>query len=977
MHSVTREQIAINQIAYKRDNSSPKLVLIKGAPGVGKTTLSWELCRRWSRGELWTDYSLVVLLRLRDENIQTATRLVDLFQCEDAGISEDIQSDIRSLQGSRVLFILEGLDELPQKYIQDTESIFLKLVAGHLLPSCTVVVTTRPWAMSILPTSCSSRLDQLIEILGFTDEQIQEYVSNMISIKEAPPEFQTYLDEHPQIENAMYNPLYARIVVEVFREYYDVENKNMPSTTTELYTSYCVVLVKRHLTNYPVEEEWNDDLWKLPQSLQHQFHHLCEIAYQGIDKQQLVFSKSDIRNAIDTLGFMNSVNPLYQSAVRKVAPSYHFIHLTLQEFLAAVHIWKNHTKQEQLIFFETKSEEGVILQFLAGLTEFNDPWTRCVLPVPKYDGECSNEKVWDLSTDSIILWLYESKNQNLLTMYKSVILRANLRDFRGYNYDITSFDRRYFKALGYILATGKFQISFDCPLEENDSCIIYHCISKSLGSELKASRKSSSTLKCLSLFFDHYCFFANISPLLLHFQTPSKMLQIHSEEKYITCDSSFYEYIKTVEEIELDNLSNGFLESLVSNIRLRRIKLNYLNDCQKLCTLVKESQSLKSLELTSTYLASCSFPLLECTMSLGLNALSLKQMKSLSSNFKDIQSFFRSLIFSFDGAGLHLDGYESFVSAVEFFVLEGSKDTIIQEFNYLNPLFEAICASSSIKEVTLSLLSFSNQKSLSGPSLEGLSAHTSLRELRIVNCLTTSIIACHILRALQMNTSVEYLVISIDFEVDSIVDSFGALVRENKSLLEIKIPILSVCNNSDGLVALMEHVSNSQLQNFGIWFDKFSFESTSNISSAVCNILSKNKSLQFLKIPLFSGQDYCVPIAKSLSNSSTLQTLIFKPSCYSPPDESSSICFHLSRSADKGIEVDISIVEAKALGEMLTVNKSLRIIHLPANFCDCSPIITGLAKNTTMEEFVVNKNMKKSAIHCVDYHIARRTIIFQ
>ena len=104
LDSITGEQIAIDQIACKVDISSPKLVLVKGAPGVGKTTLSWELCRKWSRGELWTDYSLVVLLRLRDENIHTATRLVDLFQYEDAGISEDIQSEIQSTQGQGVLF---------------------------------------------------------------------------------------------------------------------------------------------------------------------------------------------------------------------------------------------------------------------------------------------------------------------------------------------------------------------------------------------------------------------------------------------------------------------------------------------------------------------------------------------------------------------------------------------------------------------------------------------------------------------------------------------------------------------------------------------------------------------------------------------------------------------------------------------------------------------------------------------------------
>ena len=293
MNSVTREQIAINQIACKIDNSCPKLVLIKGAPGVGKTTLSWELCRRWSRGELWTDYSLVVQLQLRDENTRTATSVVDLFQCEDAGISEDIQYDIQSTQGHGVLFIFEGLDELPQVYIQDKGSIFVKLITGCLLPSSTVLITTRPWTVSDLPKSCSSRLDQLIVILGFTQEQIKEYVSTMIRMEEAPAELQIYLNAHPHICSAMYNPLYARIVVEVFRE----KGTVFPNTTTELYTAYCRVLIERHLADHPVEEEWNGDLRNLPQSLQPQFSHICKVAFQGTtkEKQQLVFSRRTFR----------------------------------------------------------------------------------------------------------------------------------------------------------------------------------------------------------------------------------------------------------------------------------------------------------------------------------------------------------------------------------------------------------------------------------------------------------------------------------------------------------------------------------------------------------------------------------------------------------------------------------------------------------------------------------------------------------
>ena len=59
-----RETITMDQIASKVEGKLSKLVVIKGAPGGGKTTLSWELCRRWANDEVWTDYSLVVLLRL-------------------------------------------------------------------------------------------------------------------------------------------------------------------------------------------------------------------------------------------------------------------------------------------------------------------------------------------------------------------------------------------------------------------------------------------------------------------------------------------------------------------------------------------------------------------------------------------------------------------------------------------------------------------------------------------------------------------------------------------------------------------------------------------------------------------------------------------------------------------------------------------------------------------------------------------------
>ncbi len=379
LNGFPRERITMDQIASKVEGKFPKLVVIKGAPGGGKTTLLWELCRRWANGEGWTDYSLVVLLRLRDKNVQEAVELVNLFQCKNIDTSKNVVATtlIRNHHGHGILFILEGLDELPPS-LKHEDSIFMKLITGHLLSSCTVLVTTRPWATCDLPVTCISRIDQFIEILGFSSKEIQEYIDQMIEAG-APSELREYINSNPHIFSAMYNPLHARIVVKFYRENY--ENSN-PNTTTELYTAYSQILIKRFLHDYPAESDWSDELSELPSlselpiSLQVHFDKLCQIAYNGITKakQQLVFFKEDVVDASTTLGFMNSVHSLYKSAMKKnSSPSYNFLHRTLQEFLAAFYIWRTYSQQEQLLFIETQSiNYSVIILFLAGLIKLSD-----------------------------------------------------------------------------------------------------------------------------------------------------------------------------------------------------------------------------------------------------------------------------------------------------------------------------------------------------------------------------------------------------------------------------------------------------------------------------------------------------------------------------------------------------------------------------------------------------------------------------
>ncbi len=453
-----RGTITMDQIASKVEGKFSKLVVIKGAPGGGKTTLSWELCRRWANGEVWTDYSLVVLLRLRDENVQEAVELVDLFQCEDTDVSKSVYSLIRKNQGQGVFFILEGLDELTPS-LREKDSIFMKLITGRLLPASTVLVTTRPWAVCDLPVTCSPRVYQFIEILGFSSEQIQEYIDLMIK-DGAPPELREYVNSNPRISSAMYNPLHARIVVEVYKENHDKKSNSIfPNTTTELYTTYSRVLIERYLHKNPayLDSDWSGELSELPSSLQVHFDKLCRIAYNGItkEKQQLVFFKEDVVDTSTTFGFMNSVHPLYKSTKKSnSSPSYNFLHLTLQEFLAAFYVWKNNTPRELLILFETKANDGsyeMILLFLAGLTKLDDPWTQCVLPTPYvfYEkGSSKAERMCEFSSDQI-LWIYESQNaQAMKDLYCNVLYKPPLGDC-----GIDQF------ALGYVVASAHVKVT--------------------------------------------------------------------------------------------------------------------------------------------------------------------------------------------------------------------------------------------------------------------------------------------------------------------------------------------------------------------------------------------------------------------------------------------------------------------------------------------------------------------------------------
>jgi len=131
------------------DITLQRMILVEGAPGVGKSTFAWEFCRRWERGEIAKQYQLVLLVRLRDQRISKAQSLADLIYHSSDHIRQVVVEQLETTFGDNTLIILEGFDELPST-CRTESSVFLQLIHGQLLPLATVLVTSRPWATRVI-----------------------------------------------------------------------------------------------------------------------------------------------------------------------------------------------------------------------------------------------------------------------------------------------------------------------------------------------------------------------------------------------------------------------------------------------------------------------------------------------------------------------------------------------------------------------------------------------------------------------------------------------------------------------------------------------------------------------------------------------------------------------------------------------------------------------------------------------------------
>lgn len=350
------------------------IVYFEGIAGSGKTTLSWHISREWTEKRLLIHYELFIYVQVNDPKVQSASCLKDLIPnpYDDEVLQKEIAKVIVGLKGRNVCFLLDGLDEAPTSLL---DFLLIELIQGKLgrpqLPDLSFILMSRP--DSRVTKRLESVLSSRIVVAGFNKEAMDQFFDSSLGTKsDERQKLMECFSINPRLEGLCSLPINAVIMSYLV---HFIEEDSTPTTQTGLYKPLISNFLLRHIDTYLPElnvsciEDLHSDI---PPEILDPFSKICSLAYSSLVKNKHLFTMKEIRavhtaDAKDVLGFLQ-VHPQLTRFGRK--RYYSFAHLSLQEFLAAVHVSKMSENDQNCAIkeFLSKSPRSQMIPFYAGLT---------------------------------------------------------------------------------------------------------------------------------------------------------------------------------------------------------------------------------------------------------------------------------------------------------------------------------------------------------------------------------------------------------------------------------------------------------------------------------------------------------------------------------------------------------------------------------------------------------------------------------
>ncbi|XP_076745831.1 NACHT, LRR and PYD domains-containing protein 12-like isoform X4 [Maylandia zebra] len=336
-----------------------RVVLTNGVAGVGKTFAVQKFTLDWAEGLENQHVSVVVLLSFRELNLirdeqYSLLELLHVFHPTLQKVTAE------KLAVSQLLFIFDGLDETRlsldftnRKLLSDVtqkssvSQLLTNLIQGNLLPSALVWITSRPAAANQIPPTC---VDRLTEVRGFNDAQKEEYFRRRFSDEELSSRIISHMKTSRSLHIMCSIPVFCWITATVLEHMLTTEQRGeLPKTLTDMYSHFLLVQTKRKKNKYHEGRETSPQ--ELTEADREVLLKLGRLAFEHLEKGNIMFYQEDLEQC----GLDVTEASVYSGVCTEIfkrecvifqKPVYCFVHLSIQEFLAAVYMFHCHTNRK-------------------------------------------------------------------------------------------------------------------------------------------------------------------------------------------------------------------------------------------------------------------------------------------------------------------------------------------------------------------------------------------------------------------------------------------------------------------------------------------------------------------------------------------------------------------------------------------------------------------------------------------------------